>query len=79
MSAGQMSQITLKKARAAKQAALRHFERLGTVVGVGVTRVGGEYAVKVNLEKPMRPGTKLPAEIDGVPVCVEVTGMIRAR
>lgn len=72
-------QVTLEKAQAAKQAALRRFERIGKVVGVGITRVAGEYAIKVNLSEPVLPGTELPTEIDGVRVRVEVTGTIRAR
>jgi len=74
-----MSRITLDEAQAAKKAALQCFERLGNVVGVGITRVNGEYAVKVNLREPVGPGVELPADIDGVPVHVEVTGSIRAR
>lgn len=74
-----MPRVTLERAQAAKQTALRRFETLGKVVGVGITRVAGEYAVKVNLREPVDPGIELPTEVDGVPVCVEVTGSIRAR
>lgn len=74
-----MPQVTLEKAQAAKQTALRRFQTIGKVVGVGITRVAGEYAVKVNLSEPVEPGTELPTEIDGVPVRVEVIGSIRAR
>ena len=74
-----MPQVTLDKAQAAKKAALVRFERLGKVVGVGITRVDGEYAVKVNLSEPLAPGVEWPTHIDGVPVRVEVTGPIRAR
>lgn len=74
-----MTQISLDKAQAAKRTALRRFEKLGKVTGVGITRVKGEYAVKVNLSEPVDPGVDLPTEIDGVPVRVEVTGTIRAR
>ena len=76
---GLMPQISLDKAQAAKRTALRRFEKLGKVTGVGITRVKGEYAVKVNLSEPVDPGVELPTEIDGVPVRVEVTGTIRAR
>jgi hypothetical protein len=72
-----MPGVTLEQARAAKAAALRHFESVGTVVGVGVTRIAGDYAVKVNLSEPLAEGTELPAEIDGVPVHVEIVGPIR--
>jgi hypothetical protein len=74
-----MSRVTLEQARAAKAAALRHFENLGTIVGVGITRVDDDYAVKINLSEPLAEGTELPADIDGVPVRVEVVGTIRKR
>jgi hypothetical protein len=74
-----MPEVTLERAQAAKKAALRLFETVDGVVGVGITRLGGEYAVKVNLSGPVAPGTELPTEIDGVPVRVEMTGPIRAR
>lgn len=74
-----MSEISLDRAQAAKRAALRCFEKLGKVTGVGITRIEGQYAIKVNLSEPIEPGTELPTDIDGVPVRVEVTGTIRAR
>ena len=74
-----MPPVTLEQAQAAKQTALQRFGTIGQVVGVGITRVAGEYAIKVNLSEPVGPGTELPTEIDGVRVRVEVTGTIRAR
>jgi hypothetical protein len=74
-----MPRITLDQAQAAKRAALERFDKLGTVTGVGITRVAGEYAVKVNVSEPIGPGIEIPEDIDGVLVCVEVTGAIRAR
>ena len=74
-----MPPVTLEKAQAAKKTALRLLEAVDSVVGVGITRLGGKYAVKVNLSGPIAPGTELPTEIDGVPVRVEVTGSIRPR
>jgi hypothetical protein len=74
-----MSEISLEQAQAAKKIALRRFKKLGSVTGVGITRVGGEYAVKVNLSEPIDPGVTMPSEIDGVPLRVEVTGAIKAR
>ena len=74
-----MPRTPLEKAQAAKRSALRRFEKLGKVTGVGITRVNGEYALKVNLSEPVKPGTELPTDIDGVPVRVEVTGTIRTR
>lgn len=74
-----MPRIPLNKAQAAKRSALRRFQKLGKVTGIGITRVRGEYALKVNLSEPVEPGTKFPTDIDGVPVRVEITGTIRAR
>jgi hypothetical protein len=74
-----MPQISLDRAQAAKRAALKKFETLGTVTGVGITRVEGEYAVKVNLSEAIDPAMEMPADIDGVPVCVEITGTIKPR
>lgn len=57
--------------------ALDVFSELAPVVGVGITRVGDGYGVKVNLSK--RPSARLPAQVDGVPVRVEIVGVIRKR
>ena len=74
-----MPHITLARARAAKALALDRFGPLAHVVGVGITRVNDQYAVKVNLREPARPGVTLPTDIDGVPVKIEVTGTLRPR
>lgn len=74
-----MSTTSLQKARAAKRRAVEEFSHLACVTAVGITRVGDDYAVKVNLSEPADPGVELPTEIDGVRVCVEVTGKVRAR
>jgi hypothetical protein len=74
-----MPHIPLDRVQAAKRSARRRFQKLGKVTGVGITRVNGEYALKVNLSEPVEPGTELPTDIDGVPVRVEITGTIRAR
>jgi hypothetical protein len=74
-----MARISLEQAQAAKRATLRRFEALASVTGVGITRVRGEYAVKLNLSEPPAPGTTLPRDIEGVPLRVEVTGRIRPR
>jgi len=72
-----MNTISLDQARAAKAAALHLFAKLD-VVGVGITRVQNEYAVKVNLNEPPPVGTELPSTIEGVPVRFEITGKIHA-
>jgi hypothetical protein len=74
-----MPQVSLDQARAAKGAALERFRKIGNVTGVGVTRVDGDYAVKVNLSEGIAPGVEIPDEIEGVPVRVEVTGAVRPR
>ncbi len=66
----------LQDARAAKEKARILFRRLGRVCGVGITRLGDSYAVKVNLEAKPARGTQLPQEIDGVPIVVQITGPI---
>jgi hypothetical protein len=68
---------TLDQARAAKGPALEVFQRLADVVGVGVTRVGPGYGVKVNLRSAPPAGAALPADVAGVPVRVEVVGHIK--
>ena len=47
--------------------------------GVGITRVDGGYAVKVNLSAPPQAEINLPGEIDGVPIRVEVVGRVTKR
>ena len=74
-----MPHITLDQAQAAKRVVLERFDKLDQITGVGITRVAGEYAVKVNLSEPVEPGIEIPADVDGVKVRVEVTGTIRVR
>ena len=74
-----MNAATLDEARAAKGRAMEVFGKLAEVVGVGVTRVGEGYGVKVNLREQPGRGVQLPAAVAGVPVRVEVVGAIRKR
>lgn len=74
-----MPRVTLPQAKAAKRVALDRLKGFSSVVGVGLTKEDGEYALKINLSQPDEPGLRLPAEIDGVSVHVEVVGPIRAR
>jgi hypothetical protein len=67
---------TLEQARAAKARAEEVFRDL-PVVGIGITRVGAGYGLKVNLSRAA--DGKVPAEVDGVPVRHEVVGTIRKR
>lgn len=70
---------TRAQAEAAKQAARELVRRLDKRAAVGLTRVRGEFAVKVNLSAPLAKGAVIPEAIDGVPIKVEVTGHIRPR
>jgi hypothetical protein len=74
-----MAGTDLERARAAKERARIVFAAKASVVGVGITRVGGGFGLKVNLSEPPPPGAELPETIDGVPVRVEVVGPIRKR
>jgi hypothetical protein len=74
-----MKTIGLDEARAAKERAKSIFAGQSSVVGIGLTRIGGGYGVKVNLNAPPAPNADLPETIDGVPVRVEVIGPIRLR
>ena len=67
---------TLEEARAAKEKAKQLFT---DNVGVGITRLGDGYAVKVNLRDPMTDPESVPTSIEGVPVQVEVVGQIRKQ
>jgi hypothetical protein len=73
------SSITLAKARAAKPAANEVFSHLAEVVGVGITTIGTDYGLKINLRSNPAPGTPLPTEVNGVPVKIEIVGAIRKR
>jgi hypothetical protein len=68
--------ITLAQARAAKGAFVESFAQVVDVVAVGITRLNGGYAVKVNLRSDPSPSLHLPASLNGVPIRVVVTGSI---
>lgn len=74
-----MADASLEQARAAKERAKTLFAGKAAVVGVGINRVDGGFGVKVNLSIAPPPDADLPESIDGVPVCVEVVGVIRKR
>lgn len=69
----------LNRARAAKSALLESVGAHPAVRGVGVTRSGEGYAVKLNLAEPRPRGLKVPKAVMGVPVVVDVVGRIVAR
>lgn len=73
-----MSNVSIDQARRVKPKAGEAARRCGTVTGVGITKVGDSYAVKVNLCEPV-PKASLPEAIDGVTVVYEVLGRTAAR
>ena len=69
--------VSREQVQAAKPAALRLLKRMKAhVVGVGITRVQGQYALKVNLREPLAPGQPVPEQVDGVQLRLAVTGPI---
>ena len=70
---------SLQQARAAKESAKALLADLPGVVGVGITKVGEDYALKVNLRVPLPAGMAVPERIGDVPVRVEVVGRITKR
>ncbi len=69
--------VSLERARAAKRTLAERLRGVEEVNGIGLTRVGESYALKVNCERA--PAAELPTEIEGVSVVVEVVGKIRPR
>jgi hypothetical protein len=69
----------LDAAREAKEKARTIFSRHGTVNGIGLTRMGERYAVKVNFESEPHDRAGMPIEIGGVPVVVQVVGTLHKQ
>ena len=74
-----MNNPTLEEARAAKKRAASVFKLFAPVAGVGLTRIKEGYGLKINLQADPKSGERLPVEVDGVPVRVEVVGRIEKR
>ena len=72
-----MAAISLEQARAAKAEALDVFARIGEVLGIGITKMGPDYVLKVNLRGA--PKKAPPSKVRGVPVQVELVGTVRRR
>jgi hypothetical protein len=70
---------TLADARRAKERLSSRIGRHPAVNGLGITRVDGGFAVKVNLRHAPGDALALPKEIDGVRVHVDVVGPITKR
>jgi hypothetical protein len=74
-----MKTTGLDQARAAKERAKAILNGNASVVGIGITRIGDGYGVKVNLDAPPATDAEFPETIDGVPIRIEVVGPIRPR
>lgn len=71
--------ISLEQARKTKTKAKAAAAACAPVVGVGLTRIGDSYAVKVNLRERAMASADLPERIDGVQVVYEVVGAVGLR
>lgn len=72
--------MTLEEARAAKEHVRQVLSSIQTyVVGLGVTRVGNGYGLKVNLRRTVPSDIQLPSKVDNVPIIFEVVGEIVKR
>ena len=69
----------LDAARAVKDKVAKIMESFGHVLGVGITRRDGVYAVKVNLENKPDASEAMPQQIDGVPILIRVVGRIHKQ
>jgi len=69
---------SLDHVRAAKKTLQQRLRQVPTVNGVGITKVDGSYALKVNLTDGTRQA-QVPSEINGVAVHSEVVGPLRPR
>jgi hypothetical protein len=70
---------TIEQARAAKLQAVELFGHMPSLTGVGITRIGDGYGLKVNLVEAPAEENLLPTNIDGVPVRIEVVGTIKKQ
>ena len=70
---------TLAQARAAKKKIAKILDGDPSVTGIGITRIGLSYGVKLNFLERTPSAEKVPHEIDGVPVKVETVGRISKR
>jgi hypothetical protein len=74
-----MNTIGLDEARAAKERAKSLLAGKASVVGIGLTRVGDGFGVKVNLDAPPAPDAGPTRDHRWRPRPVEVIGTIRPR
>lgn len=75
--------VDLQQARAVQDQLVSQLESSALVNGIGLTRDGSGWAIKVNLTREVCPsdvheggGPLLPEEIEGVPILTQVLGKI---
>lgn len=71
--------VTLAQAKVVSAIVSEIFYKDQTVVGIGITQVDDDYAVKINLRNSLTAVFSKLKQINGVPIVVEVTGSIIAR
>lgn len=71
--------LQLEAARQVKARAKEIFSQFGSVNGIGLTRLGDGYAVKVNFESEPLDRANLPHDIEGVPVVIQVIGPLHKQ
>ncbi|MEY2926938.1 MAG: hypothetical protein RL367_1415 [Pseudomonadota bacterium] len=69
--------VTIEMARLVKAKTGDLVREVAQVAGVGLTRVGDSWGIKVNLKSAHKG--QLPDDVDGVPVVYEVTGFATKR
>jgi hypothetical protein len=70
---------SIEDVRRLKPRANEVFRRFAPLAGVGITKVGDGYALKVNFRETPKAMTDLPRSLDGVPVVCEVVGKTTKR
>jgi hypothetical protein len=73
-----MPPVSITQARRAKAQLQALLAGEKDVVGIGLTKQDGGYALKLNLRRAGATG-RVPSSVDGVPVVSEVVGTIRKR
>ncbi len=69
-----MTDVTIAMARKAKDRVRTIAAGCAGVTGIGLAKVDGDYAVKINLRGSEKPD--VPPQVDGVRVVFERTGAI---
>jgi hypothetical protein len=64
--------VTAERAKAALGAVEAVIGRLAPIVSIGLTKIGDDFGLKVNLLHD--PSDPAPPFVEGVPIRVEVTG-----